>query len=179
MTSKNNMMSKFLLAGASVLLLAACTTTPVYQQRTASGLTGYSDQQIAANRYQVTYRGSSLTSRETVEEFLLRRAAEVTLQAGYSHFMFDTRSTEARTRYSSFSPRWGFGVGFGYPSYYWGACSPLGYDPFHRDYIDSDTRYQAYAEIVLLRAPQAVDEPKALEAQDVLARLNAPLQRIN
>jgi hypothetical protein len=32
-------------------------------------------------------------------EYLLRRAAEITLQAGYAYFSFDTRSMEATTYY--------------------------------------------------------------------------------
>ena len=49
------------------------------------------------------------------------RAAEVTLAAGYSHFLFDTRDTKAQTRYDAFpdyrppDPFWGFG-GLAFPS---------------------------------------------------------------
>jgi hypothetical protein len=171
MFNKNKSLMKILLTGASLALLTACASTAVYQPREGRYGAGYTDEQLASNRYRITYTGTRSTPREIVEDYLLRRAAEVTLQAGYSHFMFDTRSTEARTNYYSFSPRFGFG--FGYPAYYWGGFyGPFGYDPFRYDRIDSDTRYQAYAEIVLLRAPQAANEPRALDARDVLNRLD-------
>jgi hypothetical protein len=41
---------------------------------------GYSDQQIESNRFRVSFAGNSLTARETVERYLLYRAAELTVQ---------------------------------------------------------------------------------------------------
>ena len=63
--------------------------------------TGYTDRQLTHNRWRVTFTGNSVTPRETVENDLLLRAAEVTLAAGYSHFLFDTRNTEAQTTLST------------------------------------------------------------------------------
>ncbi len=40
---------------------------------------GYTSAQLAPDRWQVTFSGNSLTSRETVEDYLLYRAAELTL----------------------------------------------------------------------------------------------------
>lgn len=69
------------IASALGLVLAgvtACTTATPYQPATlnhpAAG--GYSDQQIEANRSRVTFAGNSMTSRQTVETFLLYRAAQ-------------------------------------------------------------------------------------------------------
>jgi hypothetical protein len=176
MTRKNRHLA-FGAAAASLVLLAACAQPTPYQPRDARGGTGYSDAQLSATRYRVTFTGNSVTSREQVEDFLLRRAAEVTLQSGFSHFMFDTRNTEARTNYyANFSRRWP-GSNFG-AAWYWRSW---GYDPFDpwadrfgSERLDPVTRYQAYAEIVMLRGPQAADEPTALEARDVLARLTPP-----
>ena len=56
--------------------------------------TGYTDRALTQNRYRVTFTGNTVTPRETVESYLLLRAAEVTRAAGYSHFMFDTRNTQ-------------------------------------------------------------------------------------
>ena len=58
----------------------------------------------------MTFRGNSATRRETVENFLLLRSAEVTRDAGYAWFAFDTRDTEAKTTYhTDFAgwPGWG------------------------------------------------------------------------
>src|SRR5665213_2178930 len=99
----------------SLTSLAGCETTPIYQAQGDHGGQGYTDKQLAENRFRVAYHGSSATSRETVEDFLLRRSAEVTLNAGYSRFVFDHRDTKTRTRYiSDFQgPNW---AGYGW---YW------------------------------------------------------------
>jgi hypothetical protein len=47
---------------------------------------GYSDARIEENRFRVVFRGNALTPRETVELYLLHRAAEVTLENGYDWF---------------------------------------------------------------------------------------------
>ena len=83
----------------AVTLLAACETGPVYKPRAPGETVGYTDLQLSPNRYRVTFSGNSATRREDVENYLLRRAAEVTLAAGYTHFAFDQRDTEARTYY--------------------------------------------------------------------------------
>ncbi len=82
------------------MVLAGCETGPVYHPSEAAGSPGYSDQQLAANRYRVTFTGTSTTRREVVENYLLLRSAEVTLKAGYHYFAFDTRDTKAKTSLS-------------------------------------------------------------------------------
>jgi hypothetical protein len=79
-------------------LLAACVTATPYQPAPPRGF-GYSEERLDQNKYRVTFRGNSLTKRETVEDYLLYRAAELTLQNGYSHFLIIGRDTEAKTRY--------------------------------------------------------------------------------
>lgn len=155
-------MRTLIFAGLATLLLAGCAAAPVYQPQQEPGGVGYSDTQLAANRYRVTYNGSGTTRRDMVEDFLLRRAAEVTLKAGYRWFEFDTRDTKSKTTYyDEFAGLRGYG-------WYWHSWGPAGpYD------VVSVTRYQAYAEIVLLTDEQAKAEPRALEADDVLSHLNA------
>src|ERR1700682_4203326 len=81
---------------ASVVVLAGCETQAPFQPRQGHS-SGYTDERIAANRYRVTFTGNTVTSRETVENYLLLRAAQVTLQSGYRWFVFETRDTEAKT----------------------------------------------------------------------------------
>jgi hypothetical protein len=150
---------------ALALTLAACQTPAVYQPKVGSS-TGYTDQQLSQNRFRVTFTGNSATSRETVENYLLLRAAQVTLQAGYTWFVFDTRDTEAKTAYHTdyfgdpFGPH--FGPRFGWYWHDW-------------DYDQADTtpvtHYDAYAEIVTLTPEQAKAEPRALNANDVVAHV--------
>lgn len=157
--------SRALAAIAGVaLLLTGCATAPVYQPREPGGRIGYTDEKLATNRYRVTYTGSSTTRRETVEDFLLLRAAQVTLDSGFPYFVFDTRDTKAKTTYySSFS---GFPGWHGY-GWYWHSW------PY--DFDDRDarpvTRYEAYAEIVMLTDAEAKNEPRALMARELADRL--------
>ena len=74
--------------------------------------TGYTDRAITQNRYRITFTGNSATPRETVESYLLLRAAEVTRAAGFSSFMFDTRNTKANHSYQT--------VPYGPPDPFWG-----------------------------------------------------------
>src|SRR5262245_37470773 len=95
----------------AALLIAACTTGPVYKPRAPGETVGYTDTQLTANRYRITFSGNSATQRDDVETYLLRRAAEVTLASGFTHFVFDDRDTVARTYYrQTFSDPY-----FGYP----------------------------------------------------------------
>jgi len=160
-------------AGLAMALtcLAACATPAPYAPRAPGQATGYTDRELAPNRYRVTFTGNSVTPREQVEDDLLLRAAEVTLAAGYSHFVFDTRNTQAQTRYTALpEPRSHFGWGFG-PGY-WSFRPRWGYDPFGPPVdIIASTRYEAYAEIVLLNQDQASREPRAISATEVISRI--------
>lgn len=165
------------VALAALVGLAGCATGPApYAPKTGDSDTGYTDQKLTENRYRVTFTGNSQTDRETVENYLLLRSAEVTLGAGFDYFLFDTRSTKSKTTYlSSFSgwPGWG-GYGWYWHSWAWGP--PYGPGPYYD--LDSTsrpiTRYNAYAEIVLLRDEQARKEPRSINAHEIIAHLRPP-----
>ena len=55
---------------------------------------GYSEQKIENERYRISFKGNSMTGRETVENYLLFRAAELTLQTGYDTFTIVNRDTD-------------------------------------------------------------------------------------
>ena len=170
---------KFTRIAIAVLLLTrvACATPTAYQPSDADHRNGYSDKRLADNRFRVSFRGNASTRRETVEDYLLLRAAEVTRDARFSWFVFDTRATEARTTYhSDFAgwPGWGPGWGPGFGGY-WHSWA---YDPFGRAELTvPTTRYEAYAEIILLTPDQAKADPHALRADDVIARLGPAAER--
>jgi hypothetical protein len=161
--TKAYLVSACLCAG---LLLTGCMVGPApYGPKAADGYSGYTDQQLAQNRYRVTYTGTSSTPRATVENYLLFRAAEVTQAAGFAAFAFADRDTKAHTVY--FTDDNGM---FGFPhrrfGWYWSDW-PMDDDLETRPV----TRYDAYAEIVMLTADQAKADPQALNAADVLSRL--------
>ena len=149
----------------SGIILAGCESLPPYHPSEGPGATGYSDQQLAANRYRVTFTGNSATRRDAVENYLLRRAAEVTLKAGSRYFLFDARDTDAKTTYHSDFVGWP-GHGWYWHSWPYGPEQDLATFPV--------TRYEAYAEIVLLTDEQAKAEPRAVNAQDLLDHIGPP-----
>ncbi len=159
-------------------LVAGCATPTPYAPRTEGQRTGYTDRALTQSRYRITFTGNSVTPRETVESFLLLRAAEVTRAAGYGAFMFDTRNTRANHTVTTIpegpGPYWGGGWGrrggFGYWGGYggWGGYG-FGFDPAMDVVVR--TNFQAYAEIVMLTPEQAAHEPRALIAADVIAHI--------
>ena len=164
--------SKLAGLGLGLMLLAGCAATPAaYAPKGPGQSTGYTDRQLTANRYRVTFTGNASTSRDQVEDDLLLRSAEVTLAAGYTHFLFDTRDTKAKTRYDAIpEPGPAFGGGFGY----WHFRPRWGYG-FGADVdVISTTRYEAYAEIVLLNDAEAAHEPRAVDARQVIAHVTPP-----
>ena len=112
---------------------------------------------------------NTATPRETVESYLLLRAAEVTRAAGFTNFVFDTRNTRANTSYQTVpygppDPFWGRPRGFGY----WGGWG-FPYEPSYDVVVR--TNYEAYAEVVLLTPEQAAHESRAINAAEVISRI--------
>jgi hypothetical protein len=174
--------TKAALAFTITSMLAGCTTATPYQPLTSGGPAagGYSDQRIEPNRYRVSFTGNSMTSRETVETYLLYRAAELTVAQGYDWFVMADRNTERRSRttldrpfsagpYGYWGPMWRYrGRGFA-----WRAWDPFWGDPFWDRQIDVRTvdRYEAMAEIVMGRGPRTAGDPRSFDAREVLANL--------
>src|ERR687893_2605886 len=98
---------KRLIVSAAIALaagLAACATATPYQPAvlTASGpQNGFYEVPIEQNRWRVTFAGNTVTSRQQVEDALLLRAAELTLQQGFDHFVAVNRQTERDVSYRS------------------------------------------------------------------------------
>ncbi|MBN8811452.1 MAG: hypothetical protein BGP17_16465 [Sphingomonas sp. 67-41] len=178
-----------ILAGS--ISLSACMTATPYQPATGNGTAvrnGYSDTQIESNRFRISFSGNSLTSRETVERYLLYRAAELTLQQGFDHFILSDRDTEKKTDivrepgawgpgpWGYWSPSWRFYRG---PRWGWRSWDPFFDDPFWRD-RDWDyrtvTQYEAMAEVVMGKGPKPSDNLRAFDAHEVVSRLGPSIQ---
>ncbi|MDE2465734.1 MAG: hypothetical protein KGO02_18765 [Alphaproteobacteria bacterium] len=154
------------LALAALVGLAACASEPApYAPKTAGQTTGYTDAQLTADRYRVTFTGNASTDRQRVEDYLLMRSAQVTINAGRNWFMFDTRTTQAKTTYMSTFTGWPGWRGYGWYWHSWAWAPP--YDSVSRPI----THYQAYAEIVLLTDEQAKTEPRAINARELIQHL--------
>ncbi|KPP81235.1 MAG: lipoprotein [Oceanicaulis sp. HLUCCA04] len=169
---------KHLLTGfaASAALLVACAESTPYQRATAEGGYGYSEQQVEENRFMVSFSGNSLTERQSVETFLLYRAAELTRERGYDYFRLIRRDTEAERRFTGTATRYHdrFDVFYRYyhPRHGWYGWR----DPFWDDVnLREVTRYEAMAEVQLGRG-ETPDSPDAFDAADVIRNLG-PLVR--
>ena len=170
---------------ATSLMLAGCMTETTYRPATGNGFSreGYSDRQIEANRFAITFAGNTMTARDTVEKYLLFRAAELTVQQGYDYFVMADRDTDKKQRTYT-SPGFGGGFGYGYggwgPSwrYYgrgfgWRSWEPFGGDPFFDRSIDINTveKYEATAEIVMGKGSKPAGNVRAFDARSVMANI--------
>ena len=169
-----NGLAAAVVAGAT--LLSACASGPTPYQAAAGYERGYSETRIEDARYRISFKGNSLTERETVENYMLFRAAELTLQSGFDTFTVVSRDTDKdssvrrtggfygpRLSYMYFHPRWGW-IG--------------AYDPFWMSSpsYDEVTRYEAFAEIVMSKGPKGSD-PNAFDARQVSTNLAPGIQR--
>jgi hypothetical protein len=188
LTSKRRRLIALGLAAAGSLTLASCMTATPYQPAVGSGYArnGYSDEQIEENRFRVSFAGNSLTSRETVERYLLYRAAELTLQSGYDYFVLSDRETEKKTQTYA-TPGLGGAGAWGYwnpywryynPRWGWRTWDPFWGDPFFDRNVDIRTvdRYEAIAEIVMGKGPKPTDNLRAFDAREVKTRLGPKIQ---
>jgi len=171
--------------------LAACATPTPYQPavKGQSSAGGYSEIRLEPNRYRVNFTGNSLTTRETVEGYLLFRAAELTVESGYDWFAVVDRDTDKKTQtyvepdpfyrpwygsYGFWRPSWRYyGRGFG-----WRGWDPFWGDPFWADRVDVRTveRFEASAEILMQKGPKPQDDPKAFDARAVIENLKPRVQ---
>jgi hypothetical protein len=77
------------------LILAACETAPpmAYQPVPGPRGVGFSEQRIEPGRYRIAFRGAPGASRAMVEDYALRRAADLTVADGYDWFRVYDRAT--------------------------------------------------------------------------------------
>lgn len=190
-----------LSAGAAVL--AACATATPYQPASEPGaFDGFSQQMIESDRARITFAGNSLTKRDTVENYMLYRAAETTLERGFDWFELQERDVETKTRvrvtpglasaydpyfgYSFFRPRFGWSSpyrysrfsgfrhrrGFGFNGFY----DPF-YDPFFNDVdVREITKYRANAEVRFGNGPKPAGHSNAFDARSVIENLGPTIK---
>lgn len=165
-----------LMLAAALGLLAACATATPYQPATTDRY-GFEEQRIEDNRIRITFRGNTVTDRETVETYLLYRAAELTLESGRDYFIVANRDTEEHSRLqgTGYRPRFAFDYWYFSPRRGW---SPW-YDPFWNEPSSyrEVTRYEAIAEIAMFSGSKPADDPNAFDAREVQANLAGRIVR--
>jgi hypothetical protein len=95
-------MSKALTAAIATisLVLVGCAAPPTpYQPAADPASYGYSDEQIDAQTWRVAFAGNSVTARGTVEDYLLYRAAEITLAVEADGFVVLKEDIEKNVTY--------------------------------------------------------------------------------
>lgn len=165
------------------ILLASCATQTPYQPAAERGAQGYTETRLADNRYRVVFAGNSVTPSETVQDYALLRAAELTLQQGYDWFAVTGQDIERRDRQNTVAdtsfaipPQTSVyqqcgliacrttvaqspGVGFG------GGVSS----------VSTSSAYTSQFEILLQKYPKA-NTPDAYDARDVVKTLREAMK---
>lgn len=108
-----------LIVGGSMLLAACITPTP-YQPSSGEFGQGFSETRIETGKYRVSFKGNTATNRETAENYILLRAAELAKADGYDYFVVFDETDDSRSVFNSnstglntFGGRAFFGGGFG------------------------------------------------------------------
>lgn len=115
------------LKGSIVLvtaMLVACASETPYKPAESRGDYGYTETALGDNRYRVTFEGNSTTPSETVQDYALLRAAELTLAQGYDWFEAVDRNQDKKTR--STTTDTGFGASYHQSQTYYRNCDLLG-----------------------------------------------------
>lgn len=168
----------------AALTLAACATTGLYQVR--DGESGYAETRLDQTQWRVEFVGDDFTARDTVETYLLYRAAELTAANGHAWFAMDApavseeieiiveaqRPEAYRARY--WQPKWRRRSRF-----FWSDVDPVGPMPHEMrepapPQVWDSVHYSASADIVMGdgEAPAG-----AFVARDTIARLEPSIVR--
>lgn len=156
---------------AAVLLLmalAACARPTPYQAAANQGSLGYSEEAIGSGHYRVGFNGNGITTRKTVDLYLLYRAAELTEANGFDYFIvgdrkefIDPQGLAGRQSQISFARRQDLLIGSGIRS------------RFGEEVVDN---YGAEIDI-LMQKGEAPSSANVHAAADVLARSKAAIVR--
>ncbi len=157
-----------LIIALPALLLAACVATPTAYAPAGSGEIGYHDLQIEDDRFRVSFTGGPDVSFGRVEDLALRRAAEVTLDAGHDWFEIVGRDRDARgDRDSPVSVGGSVGQSFGSRGFR-GSSVGLGIT-----FSPGRVRQETVSLEIITRSGPAPDGLDIYDARDVLANIAA------
>jgi hypothetical protein len=144
---------------AAAVADARAETTPYQPSAVSRAHFGYAETQTDANRVRVSFSGNTETSRETVETYLLFRAAELTLQGGYDYFVVADHNVEANTQYAAAGP----------------PVPPILPARRYREI----TSYNAVSDIIMHRGARPANVTNAFDARTVHANLAGRISRPN
>ncbi|MBW8880903.1 MAG: hypothetical protein JF615_05575 [Asticcacaulis sp.] len=175
-------MKKILLTAVAVgalTLVSACATptpyAPADMTSSSSYRPGYYEVKLEEGRYRLTFAGNDITSRDTVETYLLYRAAELTANDGYDWFEVVNRGTAEKkhTVYTNPFPSYG-GLSWRYYGRSRWTSWGMGFDDYD---AEEYTRYEASAEIVMHKGQKPEDNANAYDARSVRGNLESRIVR--
>lgn len=158
----------------SLVILIGCATATPYQPQSGSDTYGYQDLKIDDNKYRIVFKGNSITSRETVETYLLYRSAELTVQTGFDYFVVREQQVDIKSDYFANGPMYGMYGGVGsrrYPYY------AMGYSWAGPSSVSSQDQYRAIAYITLFKGKIPDNKDDAYNAREVLKNLEPNIVR--
>lgn len=155
------------LLGVLALATSACATLTPYQP--LAGGYGYSEQKLEAGRYRVAFAGSEATPKQTVENYLLYRAAELTLLNGGDYFVMNHSALEA---IGSNGPSVGIGLG----GFRFGGSGGLGIG-IGTSTSNDRAAYRADAEIQIRSGTKPQNAGDAYDARELKTHLEPLIRR--
>ena len=168
----------------STALLVACATETPYKPAESRGEYGYAETPLGDNRYRITFVGNSSTPAETVQDYALLRAAELTLAQGYDWFETADRNEDKKVRNTTVDS--GFGPTYQQSQTYYRNCDLLGNCDTvvsGRTFVtpgsgvvstSSRTSYRYSLEVLMHKSPMD-DEVRSYDAKRLAAALRSRL----
>jgi len=147
-----------------------------YQPKGLTG--GYSDAQIDSNTYRVAFKGNGYTSREKVNNYLLVRCAEITVESGHDYFIILDSDTERK--HSTYTTQ---GYYTGSTTGYATASGNMAYGTAttHGTYTPGQTfhhsKYGASAMIKVYNGEKPTNDPNAFDGREVMKYLGSQIKR--
>lgn len=171
------------MAAAATMLLGACATTTPYAPA-ANGGDGYSQQKLESDKYRIVFSGNSLTDRVTVENYVLFRAAEVTLESGNDYFIMLEDSADITRSFRTTGTSFG-GGGFGRRGFFYGGGGfgrgfggrGFGGGGFDSSVTRERNEYTIGAIIQVYKGNKPTDNPTAYDARSVVDSLGPSIIR--
>lgn len=154
-------------------IFVACATPTAYEPAAGTG-PGHRHQKLEQDRYRVVFKGNRVTPRETVEVYLMYRAAELTKEMGYKYFSFIEKHIEKETEYNTTNNPSVYGYyGFGpnrFPYY------AYGYPWAYSTRIQTDSQYEAVAYVIMKEERTPANENYFYDAESVMQNLKDQIQ---
>ena len=144
----------------------------------------FASAEVGAGRFELTYSGQRFGSRDTVEHYLLFRAAVLARKNRAKSFLLLYLPSEAGPSVHPARPSWASGPDFGHWQPHWNYyVTGIGWQPWHpewgaafwADEIDPARvqRYEAHAIIELIRDGRVPEDQPVFNASEVIKRLES------